>query len=108
MLVSVLLPSLHLGEIHSHQSVGHGLLVQVAAVPSEEGRHVVTCEKGPVLTVIYVHLWKRQSSVRRLEGALPCRAPLSRKLCRLKRVFLEARYWMKRCKEGDGEEERAW
>lgn len=76
MLVFVLLPSLHLGEIHSHQSVGHGLLVQVVAVPSEEGRHVVTCEKGPVLTVICVHLWKRQSSVRRLEDAylaeLPC------------------------------------
>lgn len=27
---------------------------------------------------------------------LPCNAPLSRKLFRLKRVFLEARYWMKR------------
>lgn len=48
-LLLVLLPSLHLGEIHSHQSVGHGLLVQVVAVPSEEGRHVVTCEKGLVL-----------------------------------------------------------
>ncbi len=31
------LPPLHLGEIHSHQSVGHGLLVQVTAVSSDEG-----------------------------------------------------------------------
>lgn len=33
--------------------------------------------------------------------ALPCRAPLSRKLFRLNRVFLEAKYWMKRCDRGD-------
>lgn len=44
--VLALLPSLHLGEIHSHQSVGHGLLVQVVAVPSDEGGHVVTCGRG--------------------------------------------------------------
>lgn len=48
-----ILPSLHLGEIHRHQSVGHGLLVQVVAVPSDEGRHVVTCGKRLVLTVVY-------------------------------------------------------
>lgn len=33
--------------------------------------------------------------------ALPCRAPLSRKLFRLNRVFLEARYWMKRWDKKD-------
>lgn len=46
MSVLALLPSLHLGEIHSHQSVGHGLLVQVIAVPPDEGGHVVTCGRG--------------------------------------------------------------
>lgn len=30
---------------------------------------------------------------------LPCSAPLSRKLCRLNRVFLEARYWINRCRQ---------
>lgn len=42
MTVCVSLPPLHLGKIHSHQSVGHGLLVQVATVSPDEGWHVIT------------------------------------------------------------------
>lgn len=55
----LLLPPLHLGEIHSHQSVGHGLLVQVTAVPSDEGWHVITWEReeenGKTLVVHFMY-----------------------------------------------------
>lgn len=62
-------------------------------------------------TVFYVRPFAIQTttvgfSSRLLRGGvgwrlLPCRAPLSRKLFRLNRVFLEARYWIKRCKKRD-------
>lgn len=141
---SVCVPSLHLGEIHSHQSVGHGLLIQVATVSPDEGWHVITwwskkkqTVRGKeissvwvinnILTLLltfkhfllnYQKYYGVQSDVPRGKStpiwfserklccewssqgfvcALPCRAPLSRKLFRLNRVFLEARYWMKRC-----------
>lgn len=172
----LLLPPLHLGEIHSHQSVGHGLLIQVTTVSSDEGWHVVTWERKQeervgyslcyvtqlqmmlfnnvhslyiycllcifaeafepsyqphcnhmrilslgcltlnvnlmsfqrtLLTWCFTNKLKSNHPVnyhRRAFGeskvrlcALPCRAPLSRKLFRLNSVFLEARYWMKRC-----------
>ena len=41
-VVCVLLPSLHLSEVHRCYSVRHGFFIQVAAVPSDEGGHVVT------------------------------------------------------------------
>lgn len=50
---------------------------------------------------IKINLLTLLEDFRESEGlcALPCRAPLSRKLCRLNRVFLEARYWIRRCNE---------
>jgi len=48
------------------------------------------------LSSVYVCIhWFRDSKG---VSYIPCNAPLSRKLFRLKSVFLEARYWMKRCR----------
>lgn len=42
------LPPFHFSEIKGNLSVGNSLLVQVAAVPPDECRHVVTCAQEKV------------------------------------------------------------
>ena len=40
------IPFLDLGEVESHLAIGEGLLIQVAAVSSDEGRHIISYKRG--------------------------------------------------------------
>lgn len=57
----------------------------------EESTNSLAGELNPT----FLHVWSWLCGAHVLY--VPCSAPLSRKLFRLKSVFLEARYWMKRC-----------
>ena len=40
------IPFLDLGEVESHLAIGEGFLIQVAAVSSDEGRHIISYNWG--------------------------------------------------------------
>lgn len=91
------LPSFHFSEVKCDLSVGHSLLVQVAAVPPDERRHIVAYVRNQRRDEWVETTYRREAAVDVCE--IPWRPLLSKKLLRLKSVFLEARYCINLCKK---------
>lgn len=91
------LPSFHFSEVKGDLSVGHSLLIQVAAVSPDECWHIVayiTKEKQRCDDTCPDRRgvgWEFQALLQNKKN-LPWRPLLSKKLLRLNSVFLEARY----------------
>lgn len=110
------LPSFHFSEVKSNLSVGHSLLIQVAAIPPYERWHIIAYITKKRSKGIMMHVTAQMNIGRIFKGVLlqnvysvsniifvicniPCRPLLSKKLLRLNSVFLEARYCINLCKK---------